>query len=170
MEVRRARFGPGPRRQARWVGRDSGAQRVGPGQCAAFRPGAVTHTLPATGAPSARRSAGQLAARLTNGALRRGVLRPGAGHRRGGAAARDRCAPAQEGAGQAAPPPAARVPDILRRSSRHSPARSRSPCTSRVSSASLGRPRSAWRAGGAPLMLASERSRSPRHTDFSRRS
>jgi hypothetical protein len=55
----------------------------------------------------------------------------------------------------------ARLPCHLRRESpsplaataRHCPVRSRSPCSSRASFASLGLGRSAWRAEGAPLMI-----------------
>jgi hypothetical protein len=94
---------------------------------------------------------GQLAERVTHGALRRGA---GCGRVRGVGAAGSgprRCAIAQEEVGQAAPPPAARVPNTPGRLGAELPARSRSACLSRASFASLGLGRSAWRAGGVPL-------------------
>jgi hypothetical protein len=177
-EVRRVRFGPGlwpgPRLQARRAGRGLRRSRVGPEDrfCGAVRndlrvpltlewPARTMRGVPAPSLwPFARRSAhlarddrpGQLAERVTYGALRRGAGCGGvSGHRCGGQRPR-RCAPAQEEAGQAAPPPAARVPNIsLAAIARHCLARSRSPCSSRVSFAILGLGWSAWRAEGAPL-------------------
>jgi hypothetical protein len=75
------------------------------------RPGAVTFH-PATGAPGATTGPAQLTERIAHGALRRGCgLRPVRGIGAVGSGPR-RCAIAQEEAGQAAPPPAARVPNI----------------------------------------------------------
>jgi DNA-binding MarR family transcriptional regulator len=91
------------------------------------------------------------AERATHGALRRG---PRCGGVRGIGAAGSgprRCAIAQEEAGQAAPPPAARAPNIPGRYRASLPACSRSPCSSCASFASLGLGWSAWRAEGAPL-------------------
>ena len=70
---------------------------------------------------------GQLAERITHSALRRGAR---CGQVRGIGAAGSgprRCAIAQEEEGQAAPPPAARVPNTLAATVRHCLARSRSP-------------------------------------------
>jgi len=161
VRVRRAHIGPGlwpgPRRQARWAGRGLQRSRVGPEDrfCeAVFRndlrvpltlegPARTMRGVPArrcdlsygdwrtwrvTTDPAARGAHDPR--RVTAGCA---AARCGASARR--AAARDRCAPAQEGAGQAAPPPAARVPNTLRRTvASLPPARSRSPCTSRASS------------------------------------
>jgi hypothetical protein len=135
---------PGPRRQARWAGRGLRRSRVGPDDrfCDAVR---NDHRVPLTlegpartmrGAPALwlspfiRRLAhlarddrpGPLAERVTHGALRRGA---GCGRVRGVGAAGSgprRCAIAQEEVGQAAPPPAARVPtNRLAATAQHSP-------------------------------------------------
>ena len=155
-EVRRARIGPGlrpgPCRQARWAGRGLRRSRVGPEErfCGAVRNAlrvpltleGLARTMCGVPAPLAVTSSrfsvhsahgdrpGQLVdahdpRRVTAGC---GAARCGASARR--AAARDRCAPAQEGVGQAAPPPAARVPNTLRCPPRHFPARLRLPCLS----------------------------------------
>jgi hypothetical protein len=105
-EVRRARSGPGlwpgPCRQARWVGRGLQGQRRAAGASRAagceapLRLEEPTRTMRGVPTPmlwpfikrlphSAHDDRpGQLAERMTHGTLRRGALRPGAGHRRGG--------------------------------------------------------------------------------------
>ena len=77
---------------------------------------------------------GQLAERVTHGALRRGVLRPGAGHRRGGQRPATGALPRKREWARLTPPPAARVPAPFAARRITPPARSRFSCTSRASS------------------------------------
>jgi hypothetical protein len=83
-------------------------------------------------------------------------LRPGAGHRRGG----QRPAPVRYRARGSGPGCLGHLrresPTSLAATARHYPARSRSPCPSRASFASLGLGQSAWRAEGAPLKNVKE--------------
>jgi len=156
----------------RWAGRGSGAQGWGPkivsakrletilgcpwrwrgqpGQCAAFRPGAVDLS---SGDWHTWRDdrPGQLAERMTHGALRRGALRSGAGHRRGGSGPRPVRSRAR-GSGPGCPATCGESPQHPSPPRRVTPpARSRSPCTSRASSRVAARGRQARRAEGAPL-------------------
>jgi hypothetical protein len=177
-EVRRAPLGPGlwpgPRRQARRVGRGSarkgGSRRcfLRSGFCGAVRKdlrvplwvegptrtmrGVPTRCLrPFTRRPThlARDDRpGQLAGRMTHGALRRGcVLRRGAGHRRVGqrpATMRYRA----RGSGPGCPATCGESPQHPWPLWRGTARSSRSSC---LSCASFGLSQSAWRAEGAPL-------------------
>ena len=167
---------PGPRRQARRVGSGSARKggsrrcflrsgfcgavgkdlrvplRVGgrPGQCAALRPGdcdfpprRLVHVVrdDRSGQLAEHRHLRRVTAGCGCGAVR-GIGAAGSGSRR--------CAIALEEAGQAAPPPAARVPPHLAATARHSSARSHSPCWC-LCSARSARAGQAWRAEGVPL-------------------
>jgi hypothetical protein len=124
---------------------------AGPGQCAAFRSGGCDLSLGDrhTWRDGDRRASSRRA--VVHGALRR--VRAAAGR-----GASTRRAAARAGA-LSRWRQRARLPRHLRRESPTSlaammqrcPVRSRSPCSSRASFASLGLGRSAWRAEGAPL-------------------
>jgi hypothetical protein len=136
LQVRRAPIGPGlrpgPRRQARWAGRGLRRSRVGPEDrfCGAVRndlrvpltlegPARTMRGVPAPALwsfirrltyPACSDRLRQLAERtIPRCVTARCLLRPGAGHRRGGqrpATVRYRA----RGSGPGCPPPAARVP------------------------------------------------------------
>jgi hypothetical protein len=94
---------------------------------------------------------GQLAEHMTHGALRRGVLRPGAGHRQLGQRPATGALPRKREQGQAAPHLRRESPTPFAAPSHHSPISFTLsvyvPCI--LASRDLGR--SAWRAEGAPL-------------------